>query len=270
MKNMLKLFSGMQKLESLAENDSFIHRLHPGVKIIMTFAFLITVLSFDRYQISGLMPFFFYPILMMGLSQTPWNPLLGRLLLALPFSLFGGLSNIIFDQKPAFFLGSLVISYGFISFVSILIRTILSVMAVLILISTTPMTAVANQLIKFKVPRMFVLQIILTYRYISVIVEELSTMTTAYMIRSSRRKGVRIRDAGPFIGHLLIRSIDRAERVYLAMLCRGFHGIYNTSPLPPVNKKDIFYGFLSCSLFVLFRLVNTSVLFGHLFSGGSL
>lgn len=267
MVNIHKAASRLNDLEEMADRDTVIHKIHPLPKIIVTFAFLIAVISFDRYQISGLIPFILYPVIMMTLSLTPLKQILYRLLPALPFSLFGGISNIIFDHTPMMTVGTFIITGGMISFVSILLKTVLTVTAVLILIATTPMAVISKQLTRIGIPSIFVLQFVMTYRYISVLIEEVTTMFTAYIIRAPHQKFVKMKDMGSFIGHLLIRSIDRAERVFAAMKCRGFNGTYVTAPIPKENLNDILFAAGACIFFLFCRFVNVSLLIGTLFAG---
>jgi cobalt/nickel transport system permease protein len=81
----------IQSLENLAEKDTIIHRIHPMAKMITTIVYLMVVISFHKYDVSGLIPFFFYPILLMSLGEIPYRPVLSRLLIALPFAFFAGL-----------------------------------------------------------------------------------------------------------------------------------------------------------------------------------
>ena len=266
MTKILKAVSGLNDLEEMADRKTIIHDLHPLFKIIVTFVFLITVISFDRYQISGLLPFIMYPVVMMTLSMTPFKPLFYRLLPALPFSLFGGLSNIIFDQVPVITIGFLTVTSGMISFVSILIKVVLTVSAVLILVATTPITVISKQLAQLGIPSLLVLQLVMTYRYISVLIEEAVTMMTAYTIRAPRHKFIQMKDMGSFVGHLLLRSIDRAERVYAAMKARGFSGMYATAPIPKAGLKDILFAVGMCSFFLICRFVNVSLVLGDFFT----
>lgn len=264
MSNLIGSLNKIKSLEELAEGQTAIHRIHPMAKMITTIVFLVVVISFDKYDISGLMPFFLYPILLMALAEIPYKSVLSRLLIALPFSFFAGLSNPFLERNTAYFLLGFQVSWGLLSFVSILIKTVLTVMAVLILIATTPMDKLAHQLIRIKIPKIFVMQIMLTYRYISLLIVEVSNMMTAYHLRSNHQKGIRIAHAGTFMGQLLLRSFERAEKVYVAMKCRGFDGEYQFALSNPMNPGDFFYAFLLCGAFLFLRYVNISVIIGSL------
>jgi cobalt ABC transporter, permease protein CbiQ len=265
---MSKLTESLNKinsLEELSEGNTVIHKLHPMAKMITTIVYMVVVISFDKYDISAMIPLFLYPILMMSLGEIPYRSVLSRLLIALPFSFFAGLSNPFFDREIAVSLIGLPVSYGFLSLISIIIKTVLTVMAVLILIATTPMDKLSSQLIRAKVPKMFVMQIMLTYRYLGLLITEVRNMVTAYHLRSGRQKGIRLVHAGTFMGQLLLRSFERAEKVYLAMKCRGFDGEYRFAASKPVRLWDYCYGILVCCVIVLFRFVNFSLLIGSLF-----
>ncbi|MCL1967451.1 MAG: cobalt ECF transporter T component CbiQ [Fibromonadales bacterium] len=202
----------LNALEQLSGGDTFIHRLHPMAKLLSAVFFIITVISHDRYALRQLIPYVFYPTLLMALSETPYSMLLKRFMVAFPFCFFAGVSNLIFVPAP----------YGVISFFTIIFRTYLCVMAVLLLVSTTPFFEIANSLRFLKIPNIFIIIFEMTYRYICVLLEEVHSMYIAYSLRSASAKGIKMRDMGSFAGQLLLRSFDRADRIYNAMKCRGY------------------------------------------------
>jgi cobalt/nickel transport system permease protein len=254
-------------LEQLAAGNTCIHRLHPLVKLLATAVFILTVVSFDRFSLGRLIPFIFYPALIMALSQTPYSKLNKRFLIALPFCLFAGISNIIFDRAAAFTIGGITVSWGIVSFAVILFRTYLCVMAVLILVSVTPLSDLANELRRLRLPAIFIIMFELTYRYIGVLLNEAYSMSIAYFLRSPNRKGIEIRDMGSFAGQLLIRSFDRAERVYNAMKCRGFSPGYTLQNKPTPRIKDFIFLCTVCLLCVIFRFVDVNGFLAKIMGG---
>lgn len=256
--------STISKLEDLADNKSIVHNLHPLSKIILTLIYLIAVTSAPKYDVSSLMIFVLYPVIMIELGDTPKKLLFKRVLVAIPFSLFAGISNIILDRKIAFVFCGIGITYGILSFFSIMIKTILTVAAVLILVATTPIPEIFNQLIKLKIPKIIVTQLLLTYRYISVILQESSNMYTAYKLRNNGGKGIKLSDMGVFIGQILLKSFNRAERVYDAMKCRGFNGEYPTTNNRSITVKEVICTIIISLIFILFRFVNISYLIGEI------
>ena len=208
-------------------------------------AYVITVVSYPATNVSCLVPFMFYPVVLMALSGTPYRPLLGRAAAALPFSLAGGISSLLLMRTTAFYIGSIAVSHGALSCASILLRTLLTVMAVLILIATTSLMEISEQLVRLRLPKLFCLVLIMTYRYISVLLNEAVSMHTAYTLRTGNQKGIKMRDMGGFLGQLLLRSTDRAEQVYYAMKCRGFHGRYpGKTKSAPVIEDALYTGAL--------------------------
>ncbi|GAB6390905.1 MAG: cobalt ECF transporter T component CbiQ [Treponematales bacterium] len=257
--------AGMGRLESLAMGDSPLHALHPGVKILSAFVFIVTVLSFPNNSISGLAPFVFYPAVLAAVSGTPWKLLVSRFLISLPFALFGALANLVTLRTVAFYAHGFPVTEGMLSFVSILFRAFLAVTAALLLAATTPFPALISQLTRFGMPKIFGMQLALTWRYVSVLFSEAAAMYTAYMLRSRARKGIRMRDMGGFLGQLLLRSFDRAGRVYRAMKCRGFDGTCRAAAVRrPLRPVDWVYGFAVCGLALFLRVCNTSELLGRL------
>jgi cobalt/nickel transport system permease protein len=249
-------------LEILSGKDTVVHRIHPGVKIISCVVFMVTVISFDRYTLGRLCPFLFYPCIFIALGELPFSLLLKRTLLALPFCLFAGLSNLVMERAPAYTLGGITVSLGLLSLCALILRTILCVAAVLILIATTPWVSLSAQLRRFHVPAIFVTLLELCYRYIAVLLGESDAMYSAYKLRAGNVKGIAMAHMGSFVGHLFLRSVARAERVYAAMKCRGYS---MESPRVPSRKlavTDAVFLFFVISLCVLFRLFDLPLLAG--------
>ena len=256
MKNIGTYISEINKFETLALRDTVIHRLHPATKLFSTLAFIIVVVSFKRYDFTLLSPFFFYPVVITAIAEIPYKTLLPKLLIALPFCLFAGISNVMFDQNTALIFFNIPVSYGVISLLTIIFKMILSVSAALLLTATTPLTELSMQLRRLHVPYVFVTIFEMTYRYIGVLLEETHSMTTAYLLRSKGRKALKMQHMGSFLGQILLRGFDRAERVYSAMLCRGYGGNETVRKKTSFKLKDSIYFLTICILVLFFRFVR--------------
>ncbi|MFT5875711.1 MAG: cobalt/nickel transport system permease protein [Clostridium sp.] len=267
MSNMGKALYNIRFLDELGEKKTFIHNIHPLAKLLTTIIFLITVVSYSKYEISGLMPLVLYPIILITMADIPVRPIINRTLIALPFVIGIAIFNPLLDKRMMLSIGCIAISAGWISFISIMIKCILTVTATLILISTTGMTKIALALRILKVPKLFVMQLLLTYRYISVLIEEVMTTTKAYGLRSPFKRGICFKDWGSLTGQLLIRTIDRAHRIYVSMCCRGFQGEYNINDNPKVNLNDFMYSILWVLFFVVVRSINIPKLIGLIMTG---
>lgn len=252
-------------IEQLSGRKSTVHLRHPAVKLVSAFVFVVLVVSFDRAEFGRLIPFIFYPVILMALSETPWPIVLKRVALAIPFCLLAGISNIIFDRVTMFTIAGIAVSAGVVSFFSILFRTFLCVTAVLILVAVTPFSQLTGQLRRMHVPDIFVTLFEMIYRYIGVLLEEASSMYTAYMLRSTEHKGLQMRHMGSFVGQLLIRSVDRAERIYGAMRCRGYPARTRQKEHSRLLPQDYIFLAVTTVPFVLLRIFNLPALYARLF-----
>jgi cobalt/nickel transport system permease protein len=251
------------RLEDLAEGNSPIHALHPSVKLLMTLLYIVLVVSFDRYNLSGLLGFAFYPAILTALSNTPLKPLFFRFLAALPFGLFAGLANIYYDSETAFTLAGVAISYGTLSCIAILIKTLFTVMAALILVATTRITDIAEQMIRFKLPPLFALSFMMTYRYISVFLAEIRTTFSAYILRSGS-DGIAMKDMGFFCGGLFLKSYDRADRIYSAMKCRGFNG-HAAFRRSKIDSRSLIFMLITSFALITLRFIDLGGFLGRFF-----
>jgi cobalt/nickel transport system permease protein len=253
---------GVDHLERLSRRDSPVHRLNIGVKIAVTLFFLTLVVSFPSKNVSGLVPFLFYPVFMMALSDTPYLPVLSRLKFALPFALAGGISNLFLMRDTAFTVMGFEVSGGLVSFASIMLKTLLSVLAVLILIATTPFNDICGVLTSVRGIGVLGLQLLLTYRYIHILLGEAQSIRLAYILRAPLKKDVMMRDAGSLLGRLLLRSFSRAERVYTAMKCRGFSGRFYPNAKRAISRGDAVFAVAVFFVLVFLRFFNLSLLIG--------
>lgn len=257
----------LYSIEQLTAKDTVIHRIHPSVKLTTALIFIISVVSFDRYSIGRMIPYIFYPAVVMALAEIPPVMVIKRSLIAVPFCLFAGISNVIFDRGAAFYFASVAVTYGVVSLITIIYKTLLCVSAILILMAVTGVTDVAAQLRRFHIPEIMVTILEMVYRYIGVLAEEASTMCTSYRLRSSGVKGIKMKDMGTFVGQLLLRSFDRAERVYAAMVCRGYRDVRRSAPIRKLSRGDIAYLVIVSGLCVLFRTVDVTQLLTDFLGG---
>ena len=97
--------------------------------------------------------------------------------------------------------------------------------------------------------------------------EEVARMLRAYALRSSQQKGIHRSVWGSFAGQLILRTFDRAQRVYQAMCNRGFTGEYNTGEYIKIKPKDFIYLFGWILFFSLARIYNIPIIIGSLLTG---
>ena len=254
-------------LETLSYQQTPLHRLDPRVKLLTTLVFIIAVVSFGKYEITGLIPFIIYPVALIAVGNLPPGYLFKKILLAAPFAFFIGIFNPFLDRALMVQLGPVGISGGWVSFASIMIRFTLTVSAALILIAGTGFNAVCLALDKMGTPRSFVIQLLFLYRYIFVLTDEALRLVRARALRSFQGRGMGFKVFSYMIGQLLLRTLDRAHRIHLAMLSRGFDGKIRLLRPLQIHGRDAAFFLGWSALFVLMRWYNIPHLLGNAIAG---
>lgn len=260
-------FFDLGTLDALAYQQSPIHSLDPRAKLVTTLVFIVTLVSHGKYEIAALLPYALFPLALIIVGDLPPGYLGKKLLLAAPFALCVGVFNPLFDQTIHGEVAGLAISGGWFSFASIMLRFACSVTAALVLIATTSFTGVCLALERLGAPRVFVLQLLFLYRYLFVLVDEGSRLVRARALRSFSGRGHGMRVFSHLIGQLLLRTLARAQRIHLAMLCRGFDGEIRMTRTLQIGLAEIAFTVGWCAFFVLLRFTNLPHLLGVLATG---
>ena len=141
-------------------------------------------------------------------------------------------------------------------FASVLIKSWISVTAAVLLTSTTPPLRLLAALRALRLPAILVAVVMLMYRYLFVLVDEAQRMLRARTARSAAigpRSGGsivwRAKSAGGMAGSLFIRTLDRSERIYMAMLARGYDGSIRQQSTAPIGRLAIAQITLPLALF---------------------
>lgn len=211
-------------MDDLARMDSPVHRLDARTKALTTGAFIVAVMSFPRYEVSALIPFFLYPWTLLAVAGVPAGYILRNLLVAAPFALAVGMFNPLLDRHVVATVGGQAVTGGWLSFASISVRCALTVSAALTLVACTGIHRLCAGLARLGLPQVFTVQVELLYRYLFVITEGGVRMRRAVELRATGRSALPLRTYAALVGSLLLRSLDRAQRVYQAMNARGFDG----------------------------------------------
>ncbi len=262
MNKMHKALRELAEMDELAARSSPIHALHPAAKLIATIAYILVTLSFDKYDLSGLVPMLLWPILLFQLSGIEVRSCFYKLRIVLPLVMAVGLFNPFFDKTIVLRLGSVAVSGGVVSMLTLMLKGLYCLMASFLLMATTPIDLLCAALRQLHVPKLLVTLLLLTYRYVGVMTEELAIMTDAYHLRAPGQKGVHVSAWGSFLGQLLLRSMDRAQDLYASMLLRGYHQHFHYAPIKPFRSRDALY-VIGCVLaFALLRCVKVAQLLG--------
>ena len=219
-----KNFFDIGYMDTLSQGDTPLHRLDPRAKLITTLVFITVVLSFGKYEIAALIPFFIYPVALVAAGNLPAGHILKKILVVSPFAVLIGAFNPLMDRDILVHIGQMEISGGWVSFLSVLIRFFLTVGAALTLIALTGFTAVCMALEKLGVPQAFVVQLLLLYRYLFVLVDEAARMVRARVtsdLQFKRNGNPNVRtharsfaapDRGPCSTHTFGHVLPRVQR----------------------------------------------------------
>lgn len=256
---------GIHEMGVMAGESSPVHALHPLAKLLMTILYISIVVSFPKYDLSGLMIMVFYPVILFQIADISVGLCFYRFRMILPILCAVGLANPFFDHTPLLQLGDITITGGVLSMITLLLKGIFSLMASFLLIATTSIDAICASLRKLHIPEMLTTLLLLTYRYIGVMMQELSIMSQAYRLRAPGQKGIHFSAWGSFLGQLLLRSIDRAEEIYNSMTLRGFCGAFYYADIPSWQYSSTIYLIVCILFFFCARFVDISALLGSLF-----
>lgn len=214
----------VETLDRLAAGTSPLHRRDPRAKLLVVLFAAAIAASYPRHAVAAMLPLFVLPVIWLALSTTPLRFLLHKLLLALPFVLFVALFNPLIDRAPLAEVAGMTISGGWMSFTSIMLRFLLGISLIILLVATTGFNTLCAALLRLHVPRIFVVQLLLLYRYLFLLAEEAQRVRLAYSLRSLGDQAIALPVIGSLLGQLLLRVMARGQRIHQAMLCRGFAG----------------------------------------------
>lgn len=252
-------------MDTLASRDQWVNQIHPLVKFVLTLVYILAVVSFHKYDVAGLAGMAVYPAAVFILAELSFVDSLKRLKLVLPLVCFVGILNPFLDKNVILFQG-VPVSAGVLSMATLIMKGVFSVLASYLLIATTSVEKLCYAFRMLHIPRAAVTQFLLTYRYVTVLLEEVNRITQAYMLRAPRQKGIHFKAWGSLAGQLLLRSMDRANDVYESMLLRGYQGDYQyMRERITFRRQDIVYFIFWMALISLFRMYPVILLAGSIF-----
>jgi cobalt/nickel transport system permease protein len=233
--------------------DSVLHQLDPRIKFITTLLLILGIVLTPEQAWPA------YPLLwaLVGSLAMIGGISAGRVArmgsVALPFAMAAiTLPFTIPGETITTLFGLPISDAGLARFVAIVLKSWLAVQAALLLSMTTHFTDLLWALNSLRVPKTLVSIIGFMYRYLFTLKDEANRLLRARAARSGAGEGQkaggsllwRARVAGGMIGNLFLRSYERSERVYVAMLARGYDGRMRTLDAPPITRRSILLGSL--------------------------
>lgn len=255
-------------LDPYRPGRSLIHQADPRVKFVLALGLILTV----ALAPVGAWPVYFVlfslVLAIVILSELGVIFVFKRAMLALPFVL-AALPVIFTLDGPVLFsfpVGPWVLSAtttGMERFFSVALKSWLSVQVAIVLAASTRFPELLQAMRSVGVPRLLVAIFSLMWRYLFVLADEALRLMRARAARSGavemeRRAGGslawRARVTGGMAGSLFLRAIERSDRIYMAMVARGYDGEVRALPLPELRRAQwltVFIGLGSLALFLL-------------------
>ena len=231
--------------------DSIIHRLDSRVKVLITIAYILSNALLPDGSWLAFSVSWFLVLLVNDLSCLGLGFSLKRSVVVLPFVVVA--ITVVFSPQgqpigewDLGFVTLIPTDFGLIRFVSILIRAWLSIQMAILLVSTTLFPSLIHAFEHLRVPQILTSIVAFLYRYIFVLADEASRLMRARESRSARlpdqKRGGnliwRIRVVGSMAGQLFLRSYERSDRIYNAMLSRGYTGHIRTLKKHAMTRFD--------------------------------
>jgi len=250
-------------IDKFAYQDSPVHRLDSRVKFLVVLIFTAVVLSLPRTSVSILVCYAVGPFTILVLGRIPLKFAFKQILLVSPFILVLALSCPFYDRNPvsaAFgpFIGQ--VWAGWLRCFNIVGKFVVTMLALIALVSTTRFADLLTALRKLAVPKLLIIQLGFLYRYIFVLIDRAEHILRARAGRKLRSLGFKaeLKTASSMLGSLFIRSLATAEHINIAMQARGFDGNWRCLSKLQFRRYDL--------LFVLVSAVFMLVLYfcvGH-------
>ncbi|MCA9874196.1 MAG: cobalt ECF transporter T component CbiQ [Anaerolineales bacterium] len=256
-------------LDRYQTGDSFLHRLDPRVKVIGAVAIILaTVLLPDGAWLAFLLTW----LLLLALSYATglgWDYAVKRSFVVLPFLLAA--VTVMFSLPGRPLLGIqlgpwqlILTDTGLIRFSSILIRSLLAVQAAILLVAATRFPDLMHALRHLHLPAVLVAIVSFMVRYLTVLGDEVKRLLRAREARSAAVTGQRAggtwvwraQVAGSMVGQLFLRSYERSDRLYQAMLARGYQGEWPTSNAHQMARRDWLALFMLLLLLLFIQLIG--------------
>ena len=209
-----------------AQRRGAINPLDPRMRIVMAVVFAVVTVAVS--SLTALCGALAVSLSLLAASRLPWRKTLKRMammdgfilfmLVLLPFSMPG---------DPMFTLWGVPASWqGFWKAVEIALTANAVILSLMVLVGTMEPVTLGHALHRLRCPEKLVHLLMFTIRYIEVLREEYLRLRAAMKVRGFRpaTNWHTHRSFGYLVGMMLVRAIERSERILDAMKCRGFSG----------------------------------------------
>jgi cobalt/nickel transport system permease protein len=207
------------------DHDSPVHRLAPEVKILATLLYTIVVVITPREEF---LAFAGYALLLAVVAilvrvRPLW--LAKRATIELPFVLLAIVLPFAGAGERVTWLGQSLSVDGLYGAWNIFIKGTLGVLAALLLAASTTMRDLILGLDRLHCPKVFTQIATFMLRYLDILIDDARRMRIARLSRGYDPRFLwQVKALAVGLGALFLRAYERGERVYLAMMSRGYTG----------------------------------------------
>jgi cobalt/nickel transport system permease protein len=241
--------------EPFSEGASLAHRLDPRGKMVAAALFAVLVAVSQTYvaTLAGLA----LALICLALARLPLKKVAYRLLVVNSFIFFLWIVlPFTYPGTPVLHVGPLTVTREGLLFTGLItLKSNAIIIGLIALVATVPVVTLGQAMHELRLPDKLCHLLLFTYRYLYVFEQEFRRLVQAMKIRGFRpRTNLHTyRSYAYLAAMLLVRSHDRAERVFQAMLCRGFRGVFYSLRTFSWQPRDKF--FLAVALLALMVLI---------------
>jgi cobalt/nickel transport system permease protein len=212
--------------ETFSEGESRLHRLDPRVKLCLAAVFVLCTALSESIVVSCTA--LVLGAVLVAVAGLKVAQVLRRMRILLLFILLLWITLPLSTPGASLYtIGRLSVSMeGLQQALAITLKATAIILLAIALLGTSSVFSLVHALSHFHLPRKLLYLFFLSYRYVHVLGMEYSRLRDAMSVRAFR-PGTNIhtfRSYGYLVGMLLVRSFERSDRIYHAMLCRGFQG----------------------------------------------
>ena len=207
------------------DRDSPVHRMAPEVKIAAMVLFTIVVVVTPREEFWAFAGYTVLIAIVAAFARMRPGWLLKRSLIEVPFIILAVVLPFLGDGQRVTWLGLSLTVEGLYGAWNIIIKGTLGVLASLLLAATTTSRDLIIGLDRLHCPQVITQIATFMLRYLEVISGEARRMRIARVSRGYDPRFLwQVKAFAVGVGSLFLRAFERGERVYLAMVSRGYTG----------------------------------------------
>jgi cobalt/nickel transport system permease protein len=242
-------------IDKYSELDSPVHQLDARLRLLAAFATILIIVSVPRGYLQPFIPFSILIFVVILISRVPLHFFLSRCLIISPFVIFAA----------AFYPVSAIITDDYIDYgrlhpevmvaLSVISKAFLSVIMLTLLVSTGKFNDLLKGMRQLRMPKLIGMLSALMYRYVFIIYDEALRTNRARDSRTpGRLRNGRFKVYGNQAAMIFLRSWERSQVVYHAMLSRGFNGEFPGHDHERMNPAASLFVALFILLFLACRI----------------